>query len=148
MRASTNAAAVQIAVAVAGALVTIGALYYVTSRAKSAIADSALGQAAGATWDAGNSVADVVTAPIASAWQKLKDVLSNSNIQFSRAEIYLNPKYFDAGFKINSAWMDAMTAGHPDIASLFRQLLDSSGRVKTQYRHLIGGVLNQKALGA
>lgn len=146
MRASTNDALVKIAVAATGAIVTIGALYYVTKKASSAITDSAVGKAVGATWDAGNNVADVVTAPIASAWQKLKDILNNSNIQFSRAEIYLNPKYFDAGFKINSAWMDAMTAGHPDIKALFQKLLDSSGRVKPEYRKLIGGVLNAEAL--
>lgn len=146
MRASTNDALLKIAVAATGALVTIGALYYVTSRAKSAIADSAIGQTVGATWDAGNAAADVVTAPIATAWQKLKDLLSGSNIQFSRAEIYLNPKYFDAGYKINAAWMDAMIKGHPDVAALFKQLLDSTGRVKTQYRHLVGGVLNREAL--
>jgi len=146
MRASTSAAGVQIAVAAVGALVTIGALYYVTSRAKSAIADSALGQTVGATWDAGNVVADVVTTPVANLWQKLKDLATGSNIQFSRAEIYLNPKYFDTGYKINAAWMDAMIKGHPDVAALFKKLLDETGRVKTQYRHLVGGVLNAEAL--
>lgn len=146
MRASISDTGVKVVVAAAGALVTIGALYYVTSRAKSAIADSAIGQTVGATWDAGNNIADVVTEPIANWWVKLKSILTNSNVQFTRAEIYLNPKYFDKSFKVDVAWMNAMVAGNPGVGGLFKKLLDSSGRVKMEYRHLVGGVLNEKAL--
>lgn len=114
------------------ALAAVGVLYY-------------LRKLPAAVQQAGQSLLKPVTDGI---WSAVEAVTPYNGVEFTSAGFYLNGKYVNPSYKVNSQFIDSMERAHPDNAALFNKLLDPFDVIKPQYRHLINNEISERTLNA
>lgn len=104
----------------------------------------------GGALDAGANIIETSIGGYTNGFAYLGDVagrvLNPAGAGFTSAQFVLSPKYVGADYRIDSQWRASIERAHSGIPALFSKLTDATGRVKPEYRKLIGQIINQEVL--
>lgn len=93
--------------------------------------------------------AESVGSAIGETFAELQQKVNGSHdVEMTQAGFVLMEKYVGSDGSINATWKNAIVQAHPDNGLIMRRLIDTQGKLKRQYWHLIGQYVTQGELWA
>lgn len=99
-----------------------------------------------------NPIGDSIEKASAAAGVALSDITAelngNHRVEFAEAHFFLDEKYVSSDFTIDKSWKRIIIDSNPKTGLLFKALLDTKGRVRERYRHLVNGEVSAEIIKA
>lgn len=140
--------AADVGVAIIGASAGVLATYLMAKKLMDSAANTGIGKTAGAVVNVLDTGANWITKYPAAIWAMFSQGMNGSfqHPEFQSAQFYLNIKYVTPDYKIDPVWRRSIEAAHVGIPPLFNRLLDDTGHIKPEYRHLINKIISKDVL--